>query len=133
MLRRSAGHASAVVVVLVLAGCAAGPRTVDPPDGPAGIVTVLCQARDLADTDPALARDAFERAHLDLHDLADEVSGVDRAAAAELLRAKQRVEAGFSAATPPTDLAARLRTLTDTTAAALAATGIDPPACPPTG
>lgn len=104
-----------------------------PPDGPAAIVTALCQAHDFVETDPAVARDTFEQAHLDLHDLADEVSGVDRAVAADLLRAKQRVEAGFSAPTPPTDLAARLGTLTETTAAALSATGISPPACPPTG
>jgi hypothetical protein len=68
----------------------------------------------------------FDQSHDDLHELADEAAGDDRAAAAELLEAKEAVEADLedSAAT----LADDLDTLVDATRAAVRATGASVPA-----
>ncbi len=45
------------------------------------------------------ARDSFDDAHVGLHDVAAAAEADDRAVAARLLEAKQRVEADFSADT----------------------------------
>lgn len=62
-------------------------------------VAGLCEAREmLVDGDPVGAREAFyDNSHVALHEIADRLSAEDRAAAAELLEAKQAVESGLDA------------------------------------
>lgn len=58
----------------------------------------ICRARAAAqDGDVPAARDAFYgEAHAGLHGIADEMAGMDRPLAADLLRAKNAVEASFN-------------------------------------
>lgn len=58
----------------------------------------ICRARSAAqDGDAPAARDVFYGgAHAGLHGIADEVTGMDRPLAADLLRAKNAVEASFN-------------------------------------
>ena len=55
---------------------------------------------------------------------------VDRAAAADLLRAKQRVEAGLAAGALSDGFAADVETLLEATRDALSDLGVSSPACP---
>jgi hypothetical protein len=84
----------------------------------ARIPAVLCSAADAArsgDAATALAR--FQDVHADLHALAASLSAADRAAAARVLRAKQKVEADASAPVGApalaTDLVALSRVVAD--------------------
>jgi len=90
----------------------------------AGLCAAAGQARG-GDVDDARAT-FFDQSHDDLHELADEVAGDDRAAAAELLEAKEAVEADLedSSASLPDDL----DTLVDATRTAVRATGATVPA-----
>jgi hypothetical protein len=90
--------------------------------GDQDLVRALCGASAAAargDVDGAGV--AFADVHTRLHDLAAAAAGdADpdrRAAAARLLEAKQRVEAGLEAHAPAADVGPRLRTLAATVAA----------------
>lgn len=90
----------------------------------------VCQAADAArQGDPAGARAAFfDRAHQTLHELAAAAQERDRATAARLLEAKERVETGLERSSPT--LAADLDVLAVTTGRAIAtAGGRDPGPC----
>ena len=93
----------------------------------------LCDARTLAEAgDVQSASDTFQgRAHAELHSLADRVAATDRDAAADLLEAKQRVEAalGSPATADPTAVAAGLLTLQDQVGNAAESLGLDRPVC----
>lgn len=72
----------------------------DPPEEVTGYgraYEALCRARAAAQNgDAPEARDIFyDGAHAGLHRIADEVAGMDRPLAADLLRAKNAVEASF--------------------------------------
>lgn len=103
-----------------------------PPAGEVAVPAVyvaLCDATTA--TDPAAAKDAFGRAHDGLHTLARELQDTDeRAAAGDLLEAKQRVEAAFADVTVPDDLDQRLDRLLTATADAIVASGQPRPTCP---
>lgn len=74
----------------------------------------LCEAIELAgEGDVDAAEDAFASdVHGFLHEFADRLSKSDRAATAELLEAKQRVEAAFAdSAASPSDVSDALATL----------------------
>ncbi len=91
-------------------------------------VAGLCAAADEAragDVDDARAT-VFDQSHDDLHELADEAAGDDRAAAADLLEAKESVEADLE--DPSASLADHLDTLVDATRVAIRATGAPVPA-----
>ena len=68
----------------------------------------------------------FDQSHDDLHQLADETAGDDRAAAANLLEAKETVEADLEDSSG--SLADDLDILVETTRAAIRATGAPVPA-----
>ena len=93
----------------------------------------LCDARTLAQAgDVEAASDTFEsRAHAELHSLADRVAATDRDAAADLLEAKQRVEAAFGSSdtADPRAVAAGLLTVQDQVGNAAEALGLDRPVC----
>lgn len=66
-----------------------------------GAHTALCYAAVSAATDPGGARAAFfDRSHDALHTVARALADVDRARAAELLEAKEKVESGLDARSP---------------------------------
>jgi hypothetical protein len=130
------------VLALVAASCSDS-ATVRDQRSPAGgadgpeiaALLALCSARDAAFADDvAVAEAAFEdEAHETLHHLAEEVEGIERAAAAALLRAKSDVEADFVEDAP--DAAAvqgHVEALLDAMRDALEVVGIPAPACPET-
>lgn len=81
-------------LAVALTGCGSS-STDDADTGAAPVLVAVCDAAD-AD-DPAAAEAAFGQAHDGLHTLARELQEGDRRdAAADLLEAKQRVEAAFA-------------------------------------
>lgn len=95
--------------------------------GRARIIAGLCRADDAARAgDTATAEDQFVDVHVGLHDVAQEIGELDRAVAADLLEAKNRVESALDDARPPgfADL------LVATRDAVRAVDGVDPGACP---
>jgi hypothetical protein len=95
-------------------------------------VAGLCAAADQARTgDTADARRTFfDQSHDALHRLADDVTQRDRAVAAALLEAKERVEAGLEAGSPT--LPADFEALVAASRVAVRATGDPvPPPCQP--
>ncbi len=134
--RTTAGLFAAVVLVLAgwLALSVTGGNGTDAPTdgtGPSplsGVCGALVAARS-GDIEDARAV-FFDDAHDGLHDLATRTAEVDRAATAELLRAKERIEALMESSSAP-DLQTALADLADATAAA--ARTLDPEAatsCP---
>ena len=120
------------LVTLVVMGCA--PAASDDASASAAPVAdaaaALCDAKRKAPADPLAARRVFyERAHDHLHDLARQVEGADRPAAARLLEAKQRVERDLDAGATSQQLVGDLDQLLVATGAALTAISIPPPAC----
>jgi len=101
------------------------------PEGFASIVPSLCRARDNARTDAGDSRRIFlDEVHAPLHELADEVATTDRPVAADLLEAKQVVEADLELEAIVTgDLERDLETLIDATIAASAALGEEVGTC----
>jgi len=131
-----------LAVALVAAACGSdggesdGPSV--PPSGALGPITSEAAAvavRGLCDlesaTDRAEAEATFlDRSHETLHVIAAATEVRDRGAAADVLEAKQRVEADLAGADLPPDFAADVVALIDATRAALDAIGLDAPACP---
>jgi hypothetical protein len=109
-----------------------------PPSGALGPVTSEAAAeavRGLCALEPATDRVEAEatfldRSHATLHVIAAATEVPDRGAAADLLEAKQLVEADLAGDDLPPGFAADVRALIDATDAALAAIGLDAPACP---
>lgn len=133
ILLAGAGVAAVVVAAVAVFGEAPGtpvPSTAAT-SSPQRVHDRLCAALTAADGgDLATARATFQdRVHGPLHDIAAAAAETDRAAAARLLEAKQRVEA--SLATNADSLAGDLAGLAPTVRAALVATGRPgPPTCP---
>jgi len=84
----------------------------------------LCQAADQPD---AARRLFFDRSHEALHTVARALEDVDRAQAAELLQAKEKVESEL--AVPPAGLPDDLRRLADVYRAGLGRLAITAPPC----
>lgn len=141
---RARRPALALVTALVLAACATDGATPSPsaptalPSGELGVVTQeaasaaalgLCEVLSGLPTDPETAMATFhDRVHEELHVIAAATQVEDRAAAAALLQAKERVEADFDgpdAADAGGDLEALAAALRD----ALAAIGLTAPDC----
>jgi hypothetical protein len=98
----------------------------------AGYATSICDAARQAATDVRAASKTFNgRAHDGLHLIARGLETVDRAAAATLLEAKQKVEADFSKPPPVAQLVADLNQLAEVTRSSLARFGVNVEACPP--
>ena len=105
---------------------ALGPVTAE---AAAGAVRGLCDLE--AATDRVEAEATFlDRSHETLHVIAAATEVWDRDAAAELLEAKQRVEADLADPDLPPDFAADVGALIEATRAALEAIGLDAPVCP---
>lgn len=105
---------------------ALGPVT---PEAADEAVRGLCDLRTA--TDRAEAEATFlDRSHETLHVIAAATEERDRNAAADLLEAKQRVEADLAGADLPSDFAADVGALIEATRAALEAIEPDAPACP---
>jgi hypothetical protein len=131
-----------LAVALVVAACGSdGGANQDPsvaPSGALGLVTAeaaatsvrgLCDLR--TETDRAEAEATFlDRSHETLHVIAAATEERDRNAAADLLEAKQRVEADLAGADLPPDFAADVGALIEATRAALEAIGLNAPTCP---
>ena len=143
--RRKMGSVRPNRVVLALALCltllaACGSEgtpeaTPSPASGDLGkteLVLGLCAVQgSLEAGDVEGAEVTFEdEVHEPLHELADEAESADREAAADLLEAKQRVEAGFAASTPASELTADVAALLAATSAAMETLGLQAPACP---
>lgn len=128
------GGVLAIVAVAAVISALAGSegQSSSSPPGPsfASARDGVCQAADAASHgNPAGARTAFfDRAHQPLHELAAAAQESDRAAAARLLEAKERVETGLEKSSPT--LGADLDVLAVTTGQAMAAAGSrDPGPC----
>jgi hypothetical protein len=131
--------ALAGAAALLLAACGSGGGESPTPAGATRLVepataevTVLglCQVRQQAQSDPITAEVTFyDRSHEGLHLIAGAVEVVDRAAAARLLQTKQRVESDLMAGGSPS-LPSDVDVLLEATRDALAALGLEAPACP---
>jgi hypothetical protein len=131
-----------LVLALVAAACAsdgdANGEPSAPPSGALGPVTSEAAAeavRGLCALEPATDRVEAEatfldRSHATLHVIAAATEAHDRGAAADLLEAKQRVEADLAGDDLPPGFAADVRALIDATGTALREIGLDAPACP---
>lgn len=105
---------------------ALGPVTAE---AAAGAVRGLCDLESVTDRIEAEAT-FLDRSHATLHVIAAAAEVRDRGAAADLLEAKQRVEADLADADLPPDFAGDVGALIEATRAALEAIGLDAPACP---
>jgi hypothetical protein len=131
---------AALFALVVAAGCGdrgdAGEVTPSPsfgvvtPDAATAAVLGLCDLTNA--TDVADARATFlDRSHATLHAIAAAADARDRASAAALFEAKQRVEAALARAELPPRFRRDVETLIGTARDALDAIGLDAPACPP--
>ena len=126
---------------MLAAACSAGSsatETVEVGDGHISATRLravsdgVCRAAREAEADPAAARlTFFAESHDGLHTIARALEDLDRKKAADLLVAKQAVEADFSAAPPPGVLRDHLTSLAAATRAGLARLDVPVPACPP--
>jgi hypothetical protein len=83
-----------------------------------------------AATDVEAAEAAFlDRSHATLHALAAATSGTARDVSAQLLIAKQRVEAGLRRASLPPTFAGDVQALIEATISAIEALGLDAGSC----
>lgn len=121
--------AGVLVLLAVLAGFVALAATAgdgsDDETSPRSATAVhrgLCRALQAAEAgEHDEARTAFfDRSHDGLHDLAARAADIDRSLAADLLEAKQRVEASLDGDDEAPDLAGDLRSLAAVTASATA-------------
>ena len=133
---------AAVALALVATACSGehasnGAGTAPPATGAVAVgaaaeaVLGLCEiAADHAD-DHATAEAVFhDRSHETLHTIAAAVEEVDRAVAADLLTAKQRVEADLASNALPAGFARDVDALLSATTQALEAIGVAVPPCP---
>lgn len=127
MSRRPA-HSMIATFVLVTGVTACGGES-NPSDGYQSAASGLCEATDMVDDGDIEGAESwfYDTVHQPLHDLAAEVSEVDRVTAARLLEAKEAVESGFDGETA--GLGDALRSLVSTVDESLTAIGHDPPPC----
>jgi hypothetical protein len=132
-----------VAASLALAACGgygdSGQVTTPPalPSGSLGVVTSdaavaavrgLCDVRDAPDA-PAANATFYDRTHQELHVIAAATEEQDRAKAASLLEAMQRVEAELERPLLPAGFSADVESLVGATREALASIGLDAPGC----
>lgn len=130
--------ASLLAILVTLSACGseepAGSAGDDPAASPlAAAFQGLCEAETLAESgDAEAAADVFlSRSHGYIHELADRLSTLDRVAAAELLEAKQRLEAPFRdpASSDPSEVSALVADLQREVAEGAEVVGMPRPAC----
>jgi len=118
-----------IAMLVFAAGVTACGGGSDQSDGYQSAASGLCEAStgvDYGDIEGAESQ-FYDTVHQPLHDLAAEVSEVDRVIAARLLEAKEAVESGFD--TDPAGLGEELRSLISAVDESLIAIGDDPPPC----
>jgi hypothetical protein len=134
-------HRSSVVLALVTVAVAAiacgggdrqppvstTPSGVDP-DRAATAIEALCDIETANDVEPARAA-FYDRAHATLHEIASAASAADPGSDAELLIAKQRVEAALEEKVVPPGFGTDVALLRDAATGALGAIGIAPAGC----
>ena len=123
-----------VLLASGLAACASEPVSEAAPAADPGLQRAsagLCDAlRASSAGDVGRAATVFEdEAHGYLHELADRVEAQDRAAAAELLQAKQRAEAALARPWAPEEVAQALEELGEELADSAATLGMQRPSC----
>ena len=139
-MNRRALTAALFALALVAAACGDEGDAGEPsPSSSFGVVTPdtattavlgLCDLTIAADV--VEARTTFlDRSHATLHAIAAAADARDRASAAALFEAKQRVEAALARPELPPRFQRDVETLIGTTRDALDAIGLDAPACPP--
>ena len=142
MRGRRRGGVLALSVALSLAACGGGyggdASTPSPlPSGSLGVVTPdsaaaavrgLCDVRDAPDA-PAANAAFYDRTHQELHVIAAATEERDRAKAASLLEAMQRVEAELERPLLPAGFSADVDTLVGAARGALASIGLDAAGC----
>ena len=114
---------AAVVLVVVAAACDTGASDAapTPADVPGQTVMAgLCKAAEQSAVDAKAAEEDFVRVHSDLHTVARALQVDERGAAADLLKAKQKVEDDFRRLARPAELTPDLRRLITATEAGLA-------------
>lgn len=139
-MNRRALTAAVFALAVLAAACGAGGDAGEPSPSPSfGVVTPdtaatavlgLCDLTNA--TDVIEARATFlDRSHATLHAIAAAADAQDRASAAALFEAKQRVESALARDDLPSRFQRDVETLIGTTREALDAIGLDAPACPP--
>ena len=103
-----------------------GPVT---PEAAADAVLGLCEISGATERDAA-ATTFFDRSHLTLHVIAAATEVADRGASADLLEAKQVIEAELADPVLPGSFGRDVRTLLAATRRALEAIGLGSPPCP---
>lgn len=106
-----------VLAMVMLAACGSDSDASTEPDPFSAAGTGLCQAADAADRPTEARQVFFDTVHQPLHELAAQTGSTDRSVAADLLEAKQHVEAAFG--DDGSSLPGALDELVETTNAAL--------------
>ena len=142
--RRRTRAALLTIVIVALAACgakegASGTSTPSGPSGAQGVVTLadasaavqaLCTMRTTPISDPDAANGIFyDTVHEELHVIASATQEKDRAAAGDLLQAKQKMESDLLEHPLPVSYPADAKALAQATRAALASIGLSVPAC----
>jgi hypothetical protein len=123
--------AALLLAALALGACdGAAP---DPPDRMEdrwlAAVDGLCGALTSAQEPEASQQAFYDRSHMTLHEIAAELQSADRAAAAALLEAKDRVEGDYRTGAAPSKLEADLTRLIGATVEGLRALDVESPGC----
>lgn len=135
-MRRSRLVLALVTLAVTASACGGGdapPLTSSTPSGvdperAAIAIEALCEIEAASDLEPA--RTAFyDRAHATLHEIASAAATADRGSDAELLIAKQRVEAALEESALPPGFDADVALLRVAATSALDALGISPSGC----
>jgi hypothetical protein len=125
------------MLALAVVAAACGDESDAPPSASFGAVTPnaaseavlgLCELRSATDVIRAEAT-FLDRSHATLHAIAAAAEARDRASAAALLEAKQRVEAALAREDLPPHFRRDVDSLIDATRAALDALDVEAPAC----
>jgi hypothetical protein len=98
------------------------------PERAATAIEALCEIEAASDLEPARAA-FYDRAHATLHEVASAAAAADPGSDAELLIAKQRVEAALEESGLPPGFDADVARLRVAATVALDALGISPPGC----
>jgi hypothetical protein len=137
---RRALVAAALALAVLAAACGRGDGADALPSGALGVVTPeatreavlgLCQLGGARDIDEAEGI-FLDRSHATLHVIAAAAEMRDRASAAALLEAKERVEADLIRGELPARFRRDVRRLIDATRSAVDGIGLEAPMCPAT-
>lgn len=135
-MRRSRLVVALVTIAVTASACGAGnarPLTSTTPSGvdpqrAATAIDALCEIEAASDLEPARAA-FYDRAHATLHEIAAAASAADPGSDAELLIAKQRVEAALEQNQLPPGFGTDVALLRDAATGALDAIGIPSAGC----